>query len=191
MNRFLGTSRDRRRLREHWVDSVDAPDDDAWPVRQCGLRSAVGRPIGSRDRRYDPASDGGPNCVPDGGLRSVERQDQALDALRADRLSSLSSHGTRIVIDVAKVDLPGDDSHQKSVVVPFDGEGEPVELACGLGTTIGCAWSWIWSPDDSILIGTVPHETSSTYLQADPDTGQVTVLDWVDVGDPARQRVAT
>jgi hypothetical protein len=83
------------------------------------------------------------------------------------------------------------------VVVSINGEGERVELACGLGTNIECAWSWIWSPDDSMLIGTVPHWTSSdretslpeTYLQADPNTGQVTELDWVDVGTPAWQRV--
>jgi hypothetical protein len=79
------------------------------------------------------------------------------------------------------------------VVVPIHGEGEPVQLACGLGTTIECASSWIWSPDDSILLGTVRHETSHTYLQADPDTGHVTELDWVDLDDfdtPAWQRVA-
>jgi hypothetical protein len=115
--------------------------------------------------------------------------DRALDAIR-DRISPPSNGGTRIVLDVAEVDLPGDDSHQGSVVVPIEGEGKRVELACGLGTGVDCAWSWIWSPDDSMLVGTVPHETSSTYLLADPDTGQVTDLGWDDVGAWAWQRVA-
>jgi len=118
--------------------------------------------------------------------------DHALEALNMDLISPWSNDGTRVVADVAEVDLPGDDSHQGSVIVPIDGEGKPVELACGLGTEIECAWSWIWSPDDSMLIGTVPHETSNTYLQADTETGQVTELDWVgpDIGAPAWQRVA-
>jgi WD40-like Beta Propeller Repeat len=118
--------------------------------------------------------------------------DEPADGL-GDRISPTSNDGTRVVVDVGEADLPGDDSHQRSVIVPVHGEGKRVELACGLGTTIECASSWIWSPDDSILIGTVRHETSHTYLQADPDTGQVTELDWVDlddIGTPAWQRVA-
>ena len=118
--------------------------------------------------------------------------DHALETLNMDLISPWSNDGTRVVADVAEVDLPGDDSHQGSVIVPIDGEGEPVELACGLGMKIECAWSWIWSPDDSLLIGTVPHETSSTYLQADTETGQVTELNWVgpEFGTAAWQRVA-
>ena len=118
--------------------------------------------------------------------------DQALDTLQFDQLSPLSNDGTRVVLDVPEVDLGGDDSNQRSVVVPFDGQGQRVELACGFLIAIECASSWIWSPDDSMLIGTV----STTYLQADPDTGQVTQLGWVTVGAfgeggaPAWQRVA-
>lgn len=115
--------------------------------------------------------------------------DEAVDAL-LDRISPWSNDGTRVVVGVTEVDLPGDDSHQKSIVVPIDGEREPVELACGLGMNVECADSWFWSPDDSMLIGPVPHETSTTLVQADPDTGQVTELDWAAedgrLGEPPR-----
>jgi Tol biopolymer transport system component len=118
--------------------------------------------------------------------------DASLDALRA-RISPFSNDGTRIVAE------HGGDG-EKAMVVPINGDGESVVIACGPETDIanqiepppdiGCPTDWIWSPDDSMLIGTVPHETSSTYLQADPATGQVTELDWRDVGTPAWQRVA-
>ena len=50
----------------------------------------------------------------------------------------------------------------RTVVVRIDGDGEPVVLACGPGTDIECPMSWIWSPDDSMLMGIAYHETSTT-----------------------------
>ena len=119
--------------------------------------------------------------------------DRAFDALRG-RFSPLSNDGTRVVAE------RGGEGVQTAqpVIVPINGDGEPVVLACGPGTDIQCPsppTDWIWSPDDSMLIGTVYHEGSDarlteTYLLVDTHTGQVTELDWVDVGTPAWQRVA-
>jgi Tol biopolymer transport system component len=101
--------------------------------------------------------------------------DRAVDTLQAERLSPFSNDGTRIVAH----------SYDAAVVVPLDGKGERVELSCGPGKKIACPWSWIWSPDDSMLLG-------ETFLLADPATGQVDELDWVREiqGTPAWQRVA-
>ena len=120
--------------------------------------------------------------------------DQAFDALRG-QFSPLSNDGTRVV---AERGGEGVQTPRPPVIVPINGDGEPVALACGPGTDIECPsppTDWIWSPDDSMLIGITYHETSSgglaeTYLQVDSSTGQVTELDWVDVGTPAWQRVA-
>ena len=85
------------------------------------------------------------------------------------------------------------------MIVSTSGDAEPVKLACGTTMDVGCAPSWIWSPDDSVLIGTSYHEASSadatrlttSFQQADPDTGQVTELDWIGDGHPSWQRVAS
>jgi Tol biopolymer transport system component len=131
---------------------------------------------------------GGPRIVAADGSG-----DQAFDALRG-RSSPLSNDGTKVVAE-----FDGEaDAENRTVVVPINGDGEPVALACGSGTDIHCPsppTDWIWSPDDSMLIGTVYDETSSgglaeTYLLVDANTGQVTELDWIDVGTPAWQRVA-
>jgi len=121
----------------------------------------------------------------------------AFDALRG-RVSPFSNDGTRIV---AERGGEGDAAPQ-SVIVPINGDGAPVVLACSPVTDIECPSApppgWIWSPDDSMLIGTVYDETSSTgegplteiYLLVDAHTGQVTELDWRDAGTPTWQRVA-
>ena len=88
---------------------------------------------------------------------------------------------------------------EQVVIVSMSGDREPVELACGGTKDIeDCPGSWIWSPDDSTLIGTSYVEVDpqgdgalvARYFQADPVTGQVTELDWDGDGPPAWQRVA-
>jgi Tol biopolymer transport system component len=113
--------------------------------------------------------------------------DHAVDALR-DRVSPLSNDGTRVV---AERDVEGEQTG-RPVIVPINGDGEPVALACGPGTDIECPTpptDWIWSPDDSMLIGTL-HDDLTPYLLVDAHTGEVTELDWVGVGTPAWQRIA-
>jgi hypothetical protein len=121
--------------------------------------------------------------------------DRALDDLWTtaydDHTGPWSNDETRVVV--------GRDAGEAGVVeqaiVSTDGDGEPIALACGPKTDIECAQSWIWSPDDSTLIGTAYRETPSgqfteIYQQADPATGRVTELDWDGYGTPTWQRVA-
>lgn len=115
--------------------------------------------------------------------------DRVFDALRG-RVSPLSNDGNRIVAHQGG-------ATERSVIVSITGDGEPLWLTCNL-TTPSCPQDWIWSPDDSMLIGITYDEVSSsgedglteTYLLVDADTGQMTELDWRDVGTPAWQRVA-
>jgi dipeptidyl aminopeptidase/acylaminoacyl peptidase len=104
------------------------------------------------------------------------------------RVSRWSNDGTRTVIAIL--------GHEQ-LVVSTSGDGMAVEIACpprGEGSDdIVCPDLWIWSPDDSMLVGTFEDDIRGmqTFL-ADPATGVVTKLDW-DVGldDPqAWQRVA-
>ena len=82
------------------------------------------------------------------------------------------------------------------MIASIDGHGEHVDLGCGIECP--APTDWVWSPDDSMLIGTVYSETSGsdegalteTYLLVDAKTGEVTDLEWRDVGTPAWQRVA-
>jgi len=120
--------------------------------------------------------------------------DRALDAA-IPNVSLLSNDGTRTVAERAMGDSRIDGDSGSLEIVSLNGDREPVALACGPGMKLECATDWIWSPDDSMLIGTVGHESSSigevsSYLLADPDTGRVTELDWDGGGKPAWQRVA-
>ena len=122
--------------------------------------------------------------------------DEAFDGLRG-KISPFSNDGTRIVAERGGEALePGRPS-----IVRIDGGGEPVMLQCGAGTDIDCpdpSGELAWSPDNSMLIGIILNEApnpnedpfAETYVLVDSATGQVTELDWPDVGTPVWQRVA-
>ena len=107
-----------------------------------------------------------------------------------DRVSRWSNDGTRTVIAIRGT--------SRQQIVSTSGDGEAVELACpprgaGSDDTV-CPSVWIWSPDDSMLVGTVGDDLRPRRtLLADPAIGKVTDLGR-DVGiddDPEQwQRVA-
>jgi Tol biopolymer transport system component len=106
-----------------------------------------------------------------------------------DRVSRWSNDGTRTVIAIRGA--------SRQQIVSTSGDGEAVELACpprGAGSDdIVCPSVWTWSPDDSMLVGTVGDDIRPTRtLVADPATGKVTDLgEDVDLEDPEQwQRVA-
>lgn len=136
--------------------------------------------------------------------------DDAFDALRGRVFSPYANDGSRVfspfsndgsrIVVQGGGDGGGDgEADPWAMIVPINGDGEPVVLACPPRTDIECPMhgrSWIWSPDDSMLIG-ISLDTSSSgeplgeaYLLVDAHTGQVTELDWRDGGRPAWQRVA-
>jgi hypothetical protein len=70
------------------------------------------------------------------------------------------------------------------------GDAPPVEIACEPTGADKCADEWMWSPDDTMLLGMTALDGSTRYQLADPDTGQVTPTDWIGTGPPSWQRSA-
>jgi Tol biopolymer transport system component len=104
-------------------------------------------------------------------------------------VSRWSNDGTRVVVT-------GQVGNAQQIV-STSADGEAVELPCpprGEGSDDSvCPSVWIWSPADSVLVGTFEDDIRGTQtFLADPATGKGTKLDW-DVGleDPQQwQRVA-
>ena len=91
--------------------------------------------------------------------------------------------------------IRGDGTAGRALIVPVDGR-----RACGrdhvwpVGVT-GCPdivnVTWIWSPDDTVLVGTLSADDgSTTYYLADPETGRITPTEWSGTGQPDWQRSA-
>jgi dipeptidyl aminopeptidase/acylaminoacyl peptidase len=105
--------------------------------------------------------------------------------------SAWSNDGTRLV--VGRGPTP-DDAAERMQVATVGSDATPLDLACEVGTdsTPGtCADDWVWSPDDTVLIGsrTAP-DGIVRYFKADPVSGSVSELGWTGVGMPAWQRIA-
>ena len=104
--------------------------------------------------------------------------------------SPWSNDGTRMVV------IRSDGTAERALIVPVTGDAPAVEITCDPSGVTGCpdnvnSVTWIWSPDDSVLVGTLTAEDgSTTYFVADPETGRITPTDWAGTGQPDWQRSA-
>jgi Tol biopolymer transport system component len=103
-------------------------------------------------------------------------------------ISPWSNDGSRIVVARAP-----EDGGRELDVITTGGGGGTVNLACGTSMDVECPERLYWSPDDSMLVGTLQDDINGTRtFVADPATGTVAKLDWnVELEDPQQwQRVA-
>jgi dipeptidyl aminopeptidase/acylaminoacyl peptidase len=100
-----------------------------------------------------------------------------------------SNDGTRLII-TRLYDANG--SKARSAIVPIDRSSPGIEIECPPGVlTDDCTANWTWSPDDSLLLGTLDAAVGGkTQFLADPHTGQIRVAPWNASGHPAWQRLA-
>jgi dipeptidyl aminopeptidase/acylaminoacyl peptidase len=98
-----------------------------------------------------------------------------------------SNDGTRLIITRWYTE---GGSKARSAIVPIDRSSQGIEIACPSGaSTDDCTADWSWSPDDSLLLGTIGSEGASQFL-ADPTTGKLVEAPWTANGHPAWQRLA-
>ena len=102
--------------------------------------------------------------------------------------SDWSNAGTRLV--VVRGD-GADGTGERVAIMSVAGDAPPVEIACEPTGDNKCVDEWVWSPDDTVLLGVTTLDDGSTrYQLADPHTGQVTPTDWTGTGLPTWQRSA-
>jgi Tol biopolymer transport system component len=98
-----------------------------------------------------------------------------------------SNDSTRLIVtrfyeDAGKAD---------SVILPIDRSSPGVEIGCPPATQgDDCTADWSWSPDDSMLLGTVRTDSGLTHLLADAATGEIQTAPWTADGPPVWQRLA-
>jgi len=81
----------------------------------------------------------------------------------------------------------------RSVVLPVDRSSAGVKIDCPPGAGSGdCIADWIWSPDDSVLLGAMSDASGQPLPQflADPLTGKIRPAPWTGSGTSSWQRRA-
>ena len=178
--------------------------DDAVTIRDAnGVRTIVPPSSGTMDIY-------GASWSPDGSRVAYGMFDQTVDAIstrthivNADGTGDLlvdthpdsiadggfawSNDGTRLVI----TRFYSDDGSipTRSAIVPVDRSSVGIEIACPPKAPVGdCSAAWLWSPDDTQLIGTFERLTGQ--FLADPSTGDLRAAPWTGSGRPAWQRLA-
>jgi WD40 repeat protein len=109
----------------------------------------------------------------------------------ADSGGSWSNDGTRLIIN--RFYPGGTEDLARSAIVPIDRSSVGVEVECPPGSTpADCTADWIWSPDDSVLLGARSDAGDQPLPQflVDPLTGKIRTAPWMATGFPAWQRVA-
>ena len=99
-----------------------------------------------------------------------------------------SNDGTRLFL--ARGYTPGNED-VRGVVLPADGSSDGIEIAPAGSVETACCAAWIWSPDDTRLLGRATGRGgSATQVLLDPSGGPVRPAPWSGSGDPAWQRLA-
>ena len=157
-------------FRATWSPTGDAISYSRFAIAGAGLRALqhVVAADGTGDRQMDAGAGNAYNAA----------------------MSQWSNDGTRLVV------LRGEGTAGQTLIVPMTDDAPAVEITCDPSGVTGCPDNvnsifWIWSPDDTVLVGTLTAEDgSATYFVADPETGRITPTEWAGTGDPDWQRSA-
>ena len=99
-----------------------------------------------------------------------------------------SNDGKRLFL--ARGFTPGEDD-VRGFVVPADGSGVGVQIAPAGSVETACCAAWLWSPDDSELLGRPTALAEGVpMIILDAAGGPVRTAPWNGVGDPTWQRRA-
>jgi hypothetical protein len=102
-----------------------------------------------------------------------------------------SNDGTRLIVNRWYTGADGDII--RSAIVPADGSSVGIDIECAsFASPDACNADWIWSPDDSVILGVTSDASGQPLPQflADPLTGKTRPAPWTATGNSDWQRRA-